>query len=170
MIKEKKNNEIEFLKQSLQNNEGLFIGKYEGLSVQKFNLIRREIRSHGANLKVYKNTLSKIAFKGSYAEPLSEHLEGPNFIVFTNDPASSAKALLKFAQDNPANIEIKAGFYQIILDKEKIKTIATLPSKEALIAKFVSLLKSPQVRLVFALKYPIVNLARTLKALEVKKH
>lgn len=165
MKKEKKNQEIDELKQNLVDNQGVFISRYQGLNVEKFNLLRKDIRSHGAKLKVYKNTLGKIAFKGTYAEDLSGFLEGPNFLVFTNEPASSAKALSKFARENPENIEIKSGYYQIILDNAAINTLATLPSKEVLVAKLASMLKSPAVRLVFTLNYPVVNLVRTLKAL-----
>ncbi len=169
MKREKKNQEIEVLKKSLLDNKGLIISKYSGLSVDQFNLLRKEIRSHGASLRVYKNTLSRIAFKGTYAESLSEHLEGPNFLVFTDDPTSTAKVLSRYADEKPENIEIKAGYYEVVLDKAGIKTLATLPSKEILIGKLVSILKSSQVRLVFTLKFPVINFIRTLKAFEAKK-
>ncbi|MCL4497533.1 MAG: 50S ribosomal protein L10 [Deltaproteobacteria bacterium] len=169
MKKEKKNQEIEFLKQNLNNSQGIFISKYQGLNVEKFSLLRKEMRSHGALLKVFKNTLSRIAFKQTYAEAISGHLEGPNFLIFTNDPMASSKALLKFAQENPENIEIKAGYYQTILDKSRITTLATLPSKDILISRFISVIKSPEVRLVFTLRAPVVNLIRILQAVEAKK-
>lgn len=169
MKKEKKNQEIEFLKQSLNENQGVFISKYHGLNVEKFSLLRKEMRSHGALLRVFKNTLSRIAFKQTYVESISNHLEGPNFLIFTNDPMASSKALLKFAQENPENIEIKAGYYQTILDKSGITTLATLPSKDILIARFISVVKSPEVRLIFTLRAPVVNLIRILQAMKTKK-
>ncbi len=169
MKKEKKNQEIEFLKQNLNNNQGIFITKYQGLNVKKFSLLRKEMRSHGALLKVFKNTLSRIAFKETYAEAISNHLEGPNFLIFTNDPMASSKALLKFMQENPDNIEIKAGYYQTILDKSGINTLATLPSKDILISRFISVIKSPEVRLVFTLRAPVINLIRIFQAVEAKK-
>lgn len=169
MKKEKKTQEIESLKQSLGDNQGLLISKHYGLSVEKFNLLRKEMRKHGALLKIVKNTLSRIAFKQTYAEAVSDHLEGPNFFVFTNDPMTSAKALVKFAQENPANIEIKAGYYQAVLDVAAITVLATLPSKEVLIARFIYTVKFPQVRLIFALSAPVVSLIRTLRAVETKK-
>ncbi len=169
MKKEKKNQEIESLKHNLESNQAVFISRYQGLTVEKFSLLRKQMRGAGALLKVFKNTLSKIAFKDTHAESLSEFLNGPNFLVFTDEPLASSKALSKFAQENPDNIELKAGYYQTILDKEAINTLATLPARDVLIARFLSVVKSPEVRLVFTLKVPVVNFIRTLKALEAKK-
>ena len=169
MKKERKSQEIEFLKQSLESNQAVFIGKYQGLTVEKFSFLRKQTREAGAKLKVFKNTLSKIAFKGTHVESLSEFLNGPNFLIFTNEPLASSKVLSKFAKENPDNIEIKAGYYQTVLDKAAIDTLATLPSKDILIGRFISIIKSPEVRLVFTLKAPVVNFVRTLKALEAKK-
>ncbi len=169
MKKERKNQEIESLKHNLETNQALFISKYQGLNVEKFSLLRRQMRGTGALLKVFKNTLSKIAFKQTYAESLSEFLDGPNFLIFTNDPLAGSKVLSKFAQENPDNIEIKAGFYQTVLDKSAIITLATLPTKDVLIARFMSVIKSPEIRLVFTLKSPVIKLIRTLQAVEATK-
>lgn len=169
MKKERKSQEIEALKANLESNSAVFISRYHGLTVEKFSLLRKEMRGTGALLKVFKNTLTKIAIKETHAEPLSEHLTGSNFLVFTNDPLASAKVLSKFAQDNPDNVEIKAGYYQTVLDKNAVNVLATLPSKEVLIGKFMSVLKSPQIRLVFTLKSPVVKLLRTLKAIEAER-
>ena len=169
MKKDRKNQEIESLKHNLESNQAVFISRYQGLTVEKFSLLRRQMRGTGALLKVFKNTLSKIAFKQTYAESLSEFLDGPNFLVFTNDPLAGSKALSKFAQENPDNIEIKAGYYQTVLDKVAIITLATLPSKDVLIARFMSVIKSPEIRLVFTLRSPVIKLIRTLQAVEAAK-
>jgi large subunit ribosomal protein L10 len=167
--KDRKNQEIESLKHNLEVNQAVFISRYQGLTVEKFSLLRRQMRGTGALLKVFKNTLSKIAFKQTYAESLSEFLDGPNFLVFTNDPLAGSKVLSKFAQENPDNIEIKAGYYQTVLDKVAIITLATLPSKDVLIARFMSVIKSPEIRLVFTLRSPVIKLIRTLQAVEAAK-
>ena len=169
MKKDRKNQEIESLKHNLEVNQAVFISRYQGLTVEKFSLLRRQMRGTGALLKVFKNTLSKIAFKQTYAESLSEFLDGPHFLVFTNDPLAGSKVLSKFAQENPDNIEIKAGYYQTVLDKVAIITLATLPSKDVLIARFMSVIKSPEIRLVFTLRSPVIKLIRTLQAVEAAK-
>lgn len=169
MKKEKKNREIESLKQSLNDNQAIFLSEYKGLSVEKFNLLRKEIKGHNAFLKVFKNTLSRIAFKETYADAISSHLEGPNFLIFSNDPMASSKALLKFAKENQANIEIKAGYYQTVLDKARITILATLPSKEVLISRLMYTMKYPEIRLIFALRAPVVNLIRVMQALQKQK-
>lgn len=169
MEKERKNQKIESLKYNIDSNQAVFISKYQGLTVEKFSILRKQMRTTGSLLKVFKNTLSKIAFKQTYAECLSEFLEGPNFLVFTNDPLAGAKVLSKFAEENPNNIEIKAGYYQTVLDKSAIITLATTPSKEVLIARFMSVVKSPEICLVFTLKSPVIKLIRTLQAVENKK-
>ena len=169
MKKDRKNQEIESLKHSLETNQAVFISSYQGLTVEKFSLLRRQMRGTGALLKVFKNTLSKIAFKQTYAESLSEFLDGPNFLVFTNDPLAGSKVLSKFAQENPDNIDIKAGYYQTVLDKSAIITLAALPSKDVLIARFMSVIKSPEIRLVFTLRSPVIKLIGTLQAVEAVK-
>jgi large subunit ribosomal protein L10 len=167
--KDRKNQEIESLKHNLEANQAVFISRYQGLTVEKFSLLRRQMRATDSLLKVFKNTLSKIAFKQTHAESLSEFLDGPNFLVFTNDPLAGSKVLSKFAQENPDNIEIKAGYYQTVLDKGAIITLATLPSKDVLIARFMSVIKAPEIRLVFTLRSPVIKLIRTLQAVEAAK-
>ncbi len=169
MKKDRKNQEIESLKHSLETNQAVFISSYQGLTVEKFSLLRRQMRGTGALLKVFKNTLSKIAFKQTHAESLSAFLDGPNFLVFTNEPLAGSKVLSEFAQENPDNIDIKAGYYQTVLDKSAIITLATLPSKDVLIARFMSVIKSPEIRLIFTLRSPVIKLIGTLQAVEAVK-
>ena len=169
MNRDKKEQEINFLKDGLKNYASIVIASYSGLNVEKFSQLRKDIKSNGSLLKVFKNTLSLIAFKDTYAGVLSDYLEGPNFLLLTNDPSDSAKVLLKFIKDNPDNIEIKAGYYKDILDKNQISILAALPPKEILVGKFISILKSPGERFVFALKYPQIRLLRVLEAIKMKK-
>ncbi len=166
MKKDRKNKEIELLKSNLESKQSIFISKYQGLDVEKFSLLRKEIRDSGGQLKVFKNTLSKIAFRQTHLEPLSEYLNESNFIVFTDDPHACSKVLSEFAQKNPENIEIKAGYYQAVLDKKAIIALAALPFKDVLIGRFISVIRSPEIRMVFALKMPILRLIRTLRAVE----
>ncbi len=169
MNRTKKEQEINFLKDSLKNYTSIIIASYSGLNVEKFSQLRKDIKPAGSLLRVFKNTLSLIAFKDTYAGVLSDYLEGPNFLLLTNDLSKSAKVLLKFIKDNPDNIEIKAGYYKDILDKNQIAILAALPPKEILIGKFISILKSPAGRFVFALKYPQIRLLQVLKAIKMKK-
>ena len=170
MKKEKKNEEINLIKDAVINSKGIFISHYVGLSVEKFNALRSEINVNDGLLKVSKNTLMNIAFKDTYAEVLKDYLKGPNFLILTNNNAQGcAKVISRFAKENPDSIKIRAGFYESFLDQNKIQVLATLPSKEVLIGKLMFAIKSPQVRLVFALKYPQIKLLQVLSALKLKK-
>lgn len=169
MNREKKNQEIDYLKNELKNYKSIFIAGYSGLTVEKFNLLRKELRENGILIKIFKNTLSRLAIKNTYADDLSGYLDGPNFLLLSNEPSICAKLLSKYEKENADNIEIKAGYYEAALDKSKIIILASLPSKEVLIGRFVSVIKSPQTRLVFALKYPQIKLLQVLSAINLKR-
>jgi large subunit ribosomal protein L10 len=167
--REKKNQEIEHLKNELKNYKSIFIAGYSRLTVEKFNLLRKELRENGVFIKIFKNTLSRLAIKNTYANDLLEYLDGPNFLLLSNEPSICAKLLSKYAKENADNIKIKAGYYESVLDASKIIILASLPSREVLIGKFIFVVKSPQARLVFALKYPQIKLLQVLSALKLKK-
>lgn len=140
-LKEQKVVEI---KEKLEKAQAVVLTKYQGLTVEEDTLLRKNLREAGVEYKVYKNTLVTLAAKELGIEGISEYLEGPVSIAFGYDDVTApARILNDFAKDHKA-LELKAGIIEgELYDSDKIKQLATIPSKEVLIAKFLGSIKSP---------------------------
>lgn len=125
-----------------------FLLFYKGITVPQVTALRSKVRENGGDYLVVKNTLALRAIEGGPLEQLKELFEGPVAVVFSqDDPVGLAKALSQFAKDIPA-IEVRGG----VVDGRpvaagQVTEIATLPSREELIAKLLFLLQSPITRL-----------------------
>jgi len=131
---------------------------YRGLTVEQDTALRKKLREAGVVYKVYKNTYLKMAFEGTDFSQLDKHLEGPTAVAFsTEDATSAARVLAEFAK-TADKLELKAGVVDgTYYDAKGIQTIATIPSREVLISKFLGSLQSP-----------ITNFARVLKQIAEK--
>ncbi len=132
---------------------------YRGLTVEQDTKLRKELREAGVTYKVYKNTMINFAVKGTEFEPLSANLEGPTALaVCKEDATCPARILAKFAKDAEA-LEIKAGVVEgVYYDTEGMKTIASIPSREELLSKFLGSIQSP-----------ITNFARVINQIAEQK-
>lgn len=106
--------------------------EYHGLSVAEVTELRKKLRGIDADLKVYKNTLMKLALDGLNIN-LDEHLNGPKAIVFGKDAVAPIKILSDFAKTHKA-LEIRAGYVDgTIVDAVELSKLAAIPSREALL-------------------------------------
>ena len=107
------------------------------MTVKQVQELRRSITGAEANMKVYKNTLMKIAAEELGLPKMDVELAGPNAFIFCHqDPVSSAKVLKDFAKENEA-LNIKAGVMDgQLLSEEDVKAVASLPSREEIYAMF----------------------------------
>src|SRR5882724_12028279 len=126
---------------------------------QDYNL-RKAIRGAGANYKVIKNNIAEKAAEGTSASSLMKGLKGMTAMVWTEaDPVMLAKALTKYAKENPA-FTFKAGMVEgRVIDVKSIHELANLPSKEEIFAKLLWLIQAPAQRLVTAINGTGRNLA-----------
>ena len=155
-IKEAKVAEI---KEKLEKAQSVILADYQGLTVEEDTQLRKSLREAGVEYKVYKNTLVTIAAKELNLEGICEYLEGPVSIAFGYEDATApARILNDFAKDHK-KLELKAGIVEgEIFDKDKVEQLATIPSKEVLIAKLLGSIKSP-----------LSNLAYLINAIKDKK-
>ena len=132
---------------------------YRGLTVEQDTKLRKQLREAGITYKVYKNTMVNFAVKGTDFEGLSAHLEGPTAIAVSKDDATApARILYNFSKEAEA-LELKAGVVEgTYYDTEGIKVIATIPSRDELLAKFLGSIQSP-----------ITNFARVIKQIAESK-
>ena len=132
------------IKEKLEKAQAVVLAKYQGLTVEEDTLLRKNLREAGVEYKVYKNTLVTLAVKELGIEGFDEYLEGPVSIAFGYDDVTApARILNDFAKDHKA-LELKAGIVDgELYDAAKIQQLATIPSKEVLIAKLLGSIKSP---------------------------
>ena len=139
-------------------SQTLALAEYRGLTVEHLNKLRREARDKGVYLHVLKNSLARRAVAGTPFEVASDAMVGPLIYGFSEDAVAAAKVLADFAKGNDRLI-VKAGAYAgKALNAEGVKALASIPSKEVLLAQLAGLLMSP-----------ISRTARVLAALAEKK-
>ena len=132
--------------------------------------LRRKVREAGAELRVYKNTLTQIAMRELAMPDLGELLEGPTAFLFTYaDPVAPAKALVDFTKEHKA-LEVKGGFIERdITDAAGVKALAALPSREELIARLLVRSRARSRGFVRVLNAPAGALARAMQAVADQK-
>ncbi|HAM16210.1 MAG TPA: 50S ribosomal protein L10 [Eggerthellaceae bacterium] len=127
---------MENIKADLEGVSAMWVVDACGLTVKEVEALRRSIRETGSIMKVYKNTVMKKALAELELANMDEILEGPSAFVFcAGDVAAAAKAVTEFAKDN-SNLEVKGGMMDgAFVTAEEVKAIASLPSKEVLLAQ-----------------------------------
>lgn len=169
--KNKKQEELNQLKKDLAEAKNLIVAQFQGINVAQDTDLRQKIRGANSKYRVVKNKLAKIAAKGTPAEGISQALEGSSAIAFNNtDPVALAKALTAYAKANPLFV-FKAGMVEgRVINIADFNAIASLPSKEALIAKLLFLINAPAQRIAIAINGVARNLAIVIQqAVEQKK-
>ena len=135
-----------------------------GLTVAESTDLRRKMLAEGANFKVTKNRLAKLALAGTPYEGLSDLFEGPTAIAWSSDPVAAAKVAVGYAKDNEKLTVIGGAMGELRLDADGIKALATLPSLDELRAKLVGMLNTPATRIAGVLQAPAGQVARVLGA------
>jgi large subunit ribosomal protein L10 len=145
----KKIEQVEELSQELRKVSSLVIATYSKLTVAQDFELRKTLRSSGAKYRVVKNTLAQRAAKGTAAEGALKDLSGVTSIAYTEgDPVALAKAISKYAKDNP-EFTFKAGVVEgRVISIKEIQALATMPSKEQIYSKLLFLISAPAQRLV----------------------
>ena len=142
--RELKEAKVAEIKEKLEKSKSVVLAKYQGLTVEEDTTLRKNLREAGVEYKVYKNTLVILAAKELGLDGIVEYLEGPVSVAFGyEDVTVAARVLNDFAKDHK-KLELKAGIVEgEIYDEAKITQLATIPSKEVLIAKLLGSIKSP---------------------------
>lgn len=144
MIRAEKEMVVKEVTDIFEKARGVFITDFQGLNVEKMGELRRKCREVSVEYVVVKNTLAKIAARNSGWDKLEPHFQGPSAIAYSyEDPSAPARVITEFAKENEKP-EIKVSIFEgNFYGPETIKEIATLPSKEVLLARLVTGLNSP---------------------------
>jgi len=136
----------------------LVMAEYRGITVADMTRLRSTARSSGVSLSVLKNTLARRAVAGTGFAVVSDQMTGPLIYGFSEDAVAAAKVVAEFAKTND-KLVIRGGAYGgKALDAEGVKQLASIPTKEVLLAQLLGLMQSP-----------ISRTARVLSALAEKK-
>lgn len=124
----------------------LVMAEYRGITVADMTKLRTDARSKGVALSVLKNALARRAVAGSSFEVVGEQMTGPLIYGFSEDAVSAAKVVADFAKTND-KLVIRGGVYGgKALDADGVKQLASIPTKEVLLAQLCGLLMSPMSR------------------------
>ncbi len=156
---------VDNLKEKLKAAKALILTDYSGLKVEQINQLRQEVKKSGGEFEVVKNTLLSRASVDSQLKIEKGKLEGNTAALWLySDDLAPLRALEAFIRKNELP-KLKFGFWDKgLIEAEKIKELASLPSLEELRAKLVSFLKSPLSGLTYNLKGNLFKLAYLLKA------
>ena len=158
--KEDKQKDVEALRQDLGQLKNLFVTGYEKMRVHQDFELRKVVRAAGGKYRVIKNNLAAKASEGTPSEPVLKDLRGMTSMAFTTtDPVALAKALTAYAKANP-HFTFKAGIVEgRVIDVRAINDLATMPPKEAILAKLLYLINAPAQRLLSTINGVGRNLA-----------
>ena len=125
------------------NAQTIVIAEYRGIEVTDLTVLRKKARESGVYLRVLKNTLVRRAVADTPFAALADQLVGPLIYSVSADPVAAAKVINDFAKANPKFV-VKAGCYAgKILDKEGVQALASIPSREELLAKLLGVMQAP---------------------------
>ena len=135
---------IEVLREQFADTQGGVLTDYRGLDVVTISELRSKFREQDITFQVVKNTLTRLAVKGTDYEGLDTYLTGPTAIAFSKDDAmAAAKVAVDFAKDHDA-FEVKGGFMEgSVLDAGQVKELSKIGNKDQLLAQVLSVFNAP---------------------------
>jgi len=171
MNRQQKEAVVADFKKMFTSSQATFLVRYQGLTVADMLSLRRALRESGGRLKITKARLMKLAAQGIEGiEPFKDNFKDQIGLVFALDQAPSvAKQLYRFAKEHEA-LQILSGFFESkCLAKEEVEFLASIPSREVLLAQLASVLQAPVAGLASVMQALILQLLYALKAVAAEK-
>ena len=165
-----KQEKIEAMKENFAKAKVAVVTEYRGLTVEEITKLRRALQKENSDYMVTKNTLAKVASKGTQFEVLEDVLKGPVAIAFGfADEVAPAKVLTKFIKEAKKGQIIAAALDGKLLDAKETAVLADLPSKEELYAKMLGSINSPATGIVGAVNAVMSGLVRAMDQVAKQK-
>ncbi len=169
MNKQGKQQIVEELHAAWSESTAGVVAQYRGLSVGEMGDLRRRLHQSDVSLQVVKNTLARRAAEGTDFKAAEELFTGPVAIAFGQDAVGMAKAISEFSKEHDA-LEVKGGMLDgKMIDVAGVKALASLPSREVLLAKMLGSMQSPISGFVRTLAEVPASFVRTLAAIRDQK-
>jgi len=164
VLRARKHEIVDDLRGVFSDAGAVVVTHYMGLTVAQMTELRRSMREAGAQFRVTKNRLARIALADTPYAPLADMFTGPTAIAVSADPIAAPKATVAYAKRNEKLLIIGGGLGEHLLAADEVRALAELPSLDELRAKLVGLINTPASRLVGVLGAPGAQVARVLAA------
>ncbi len=168
LTKQQKVTILDEVTSQLEGASTIYLTNASGLSVDKANTLREKFRDSDVQFRVVKNTLLKLAMDkvGGYEE-LYEHLAGPTAVAFSNEPAVPARIMKDFSKSDGGGLpSLKGAFVDgAVYGSDALDILASLKSKEELVADIIGLLMSPMTTVIGAVQAQGSNLVGAVKTI-----
>ncbi len=168
MTRKRKQEEIAILKETLENSEIVVLTYNKGLNAKSITDLRLKMRENDVTFKIVKNTLAKIATKGTRYEQIADMFTGPVGMATATDPVAAAKVANEFAKKNDRLVIIGGAYGDMILDEAAVKQLASLPSLDELRSKIIGLVQAPAQKIAQITQIPAQQLVGVTKAYSEK--
>ena len=153
----------------LAKAQTVVLAEYRGLPVEQITVLRSQARASGVYLRVLKNTLARRAVQGTPFEKLADQMVGPLAYGISEDPVAAAKVLHTYAKTND-KLVIKGGaMANYVMNAKEIANLATMPSRDELLAKLMGTMQAPVTKFVQTLNEVPGKFVRTLAAVRDQK-
>ncbi|CAI8206485.1 MAG: 50S ribosomal protein L10 [Planktomarina sp.] len=159
---------VEDLGQIFESSGVVVVSRYEGMTVAEMQDLRAQMREAGGFVRVAKNRLAKIALDGKPCASIANYLTGMTVLAYSEDPVAAAKVVQEYSKVNPKLDILGGAMGENELDRAGVKAVASLPSREELIASIVGCVVAPASNLAGALGAPASNIAGILATIEEK--
>ncbi len=165
-----KNDKVSLIKEKIDKAQVAIVTDYKGLTVEEITKLRRALQKDGGDYMVTKNTLAKIAIKGTPYEVLADSMKGPIAIAFGfEDQVAPAKALSNFIKEVKKGEILAAAMDGNLLSASEAKVLANLPSKAELYAKMLGCINSPASGIANSVNAVMSSLVRAIAAVRDQK-
>jgi large subunit ribosomal protein L10 len=144
------------------------VAHYSGLTVAQMQNLRKQMKQAGAQVKVAKNRLAKIALDGTDVASIAPLMKGPTLIAYSGDPIAAPKVAVDFAKANEKFVILGGAMGKTALNTDAVKALASLPSLDELRAKLVGLIQAPATKLAQLANAPAAKVARVIQAYAAK--
>ena len=147
----------------------IVLAEYRGLTVEKITQLRKQARESGVYLRVLKNTLVRRAVKDTPYEKLADQMVGPLMYGISADPVAPAKLIASFAKANDQLVVEGGAMPNVVMDVAGVQALATMPSREELLAKLLGTMQAPVATFVRTLNEVPTKFVRGLAAVRDKQ-
>ena len=149
--------------------QSIIIAEYRGLDVASVTVLRKQARESGVYLRVLKNTLVRRAIADTSFDGLSDQLVGPLMYAVSEDPVAAAKTMADFAKTNPSLVIKGGAMPNSLLDDAGVEALASMPSRDELLAKLLGTMQAPITQFVRTLNEVPTKFVRGLAAVRDQK-
>ncbi len=169
MDRAQKEKVVEELGQIFESSGVVVVARYDGMTVAQMQDLRAEMRAAGGSVRVAKNRLAKIALEGKPCESIGGLLTGMTVLSYSEDPVAAAKIADAYAKKNDKFVILGGAMGSAALDPAGVKAVASMPSREELIAQIASCIGAPAANIAGAIGAPASNIAGILSTLEERQ-